>query len=193
LKAIIDAIIDLSAIDAGAMELKLATLDVASVLQTVAEKLSPTMIRRDQTLSIELAEDSLAFVGDTARVEQIISNLLSNAIGFSTRGSQIRMGARRSGANVQIWIADSGRGIDPEFQKKAFERFQSKPLPGSHRGPGLGLAIVKSFTELHGGNVSLISKLDRGTTVVCSFPVDGPARPNPSNTPVERLSPQRVA
>jgi signal transduction histidine kinase len=151
------------------------------------------MIRRDQTLSIELAEDSLAFVGDTMRVEQIISNLLSNAIGFSARGSQIRMGARRSGTNVQIWIADSGRGIDPEFQKKAFERFQSKPLPGSHRGPGLGLAIVKSFTELHGGNVSLISKLDRGTTVVCSFPVDGPARQNPKSDPAERISPQRVA
>ena len=106
------------------------------------------------------------------RVEQIVSNLLSNAIGFSARGSQVRMGAKRSGTNIQIWIADSGRGIDPEFQKKAFERFQSKPLPGSHRGPGLGLSIVKSFTELHGGNVSLISKLDRGTTVVCSFPVD---------------------
>ena len=193
LKSIIDAIIDLSAIDAGAMELKLAKLDVAATLQTVAEKLSPSMIRRDLTLSIELAEDLLAFVGDAARVEQIISNLLSNAIGFSARGSQIRMGARRSGANVQIWIADSGRGIDPEFQKKAFERFQSKPLPGSHRGPGLGLAIVKSFTELHGGNVSLISKLDRGTTVVCSFPVDGPARPNLKSTPAERISPQRVA
>lgn len=193
LKAIIDAIIDLSAIDAGAMELKLARLDVAEVLQAVAEKLSPTMTRRDQTLSIELAEDSLAFVGDAMRVEQIVSNLLSNAIGFSARGSQVRMGARRSGTNIQIWIADSGRGIDPEFQKKAFERFQSKPLPGSHRGPGLGLSIVKSFTELHGGNVSLISKLDRGTTVVCSFPVDGPAKQNPRNDQAEPISPQRVA
>jgi len=193
LKAIIDAIIDLSAIDAGAMELKLTRLDVAAILQTVAEKLSPAMTRRDQTLSIELAEDSLAFVGDAMRVEQVISNLLSNAIGFSTRGSQVRMGARRSGTNIQIWIADSGRGIDPEFQKKAFERFQSKPLPGSHRGPGLGLSIVKSFTELHGGNVSLISKLDRGTTVVCSFPVDGPAKQNPRNDQAERISPQRVA
>ena len=193
LKAIIDAIIDLSAIDAGAMELKLARLDVAEVLQTVAEKLSPAMTRRDQTLSIELAEDSLAFVGDAMRVEQVVSNLLSNAIGFSARGSQVRMGARRSGTNIQIWIADSGRGIDPEFQKKAFERFQSKPLPGSHRGPGLGLSIVKSFTELHGGNVSLISKLDRGTTVVCSFPVDGPAKQSPRNDQAERISPQRVA
>ena len=193
LKAIIDAIIDLSAIDAGAMELRLSKLDVGTILQSVAEKLSPSMVRRDQTLSIELAEDSLSFVGDDMRVEQIVANLLSNAIGFSARNSQIRMGARRTGTNIQIWIADSGRGIDPEFQKKAFERFQSKPQPGSHRGPGLGLAIVKSFTELHGGNVSLISKLDRGTTVVCSFPIDGPARQNSKTNPVESLSPRRVA
>jgi signal transduction histidine kinase len=103
------------------------------------------------------------------------------------------MGARRLGSNVQIWIADTGRGIDPEFQKKAFERFQSKPLPGSHRGPGLGLAIVKSFTELHGGKVSLISKLDRGTTVVCTFPIDGPVKQDHKNTHVEYISPQRVA
>jgi signal transduction histidine kinase len=173
--------------------LKLTKIDVSTTLQSVAEKLSPAMTRRDQTLSIEFAEDSLSFVGDTMRVEQIISNLLSNAIGFSARSSQIRMGARRQGPNVQVWIADSGRGIDPEFQKKAFERFQSKPLPGSHRGPGLGLAIVKSFTELHGGNVSLVSKLDRGTTVVCSFPIDGPAKQNLKNRQVERISPQRVA
>ena len=193
LKAIIDAIIDLSAIDAGAMELKLSKIDVSATLQSVGEKLSAAITRRDQTLNIELAEDSISFVGDTLRVEQIISNLLSNAIGFSARSSQIRMGARRLGSNVQIWIADTGRGIDPEFQKKAFERFQSKPLPGSHRGPGLGLAIVKSFTELHGGKVSLISKLDRGTTVVCSFPIDGPVKQDHKSTHAEYISPQRVA
>jgi signal transduction histidine kinase len=193
LKAIIDAIIDLSAIDAGAMELKLTKIDVSATLQSVGEKLSAAIARRDQTLNIELAEDSISFIGDTMRVEQIISNLLSNAIGFSARSSQIRMGARRLGSNVQIWIADTGRGIDPEFQKKAFERFQSKPLPGSHRGPGLGLAIVKSFTELHGGKVTLISKLDRGTTVVCTFPIDGPARQDHKSNQVERINTQRVA
>jgi signal transduction histidine kinase len=85
------------------------------------------------------------------------------------------MGARRKGSIVQIWVADEGRGIEPEFQHKAFERFQSKPVPAGHRGPGLGLAIVKSFTELHGGKVSLASQVNKGTTVVCSFPISGPA------------------
>jgi signal transduction histidine kinase len=176
LKSIIDAIIDLSAVDAGAMELKLVEIDVPASLQVVAEKLMPSMERRDQTLSIELAEESLSFIGDAPRVEQIIFNLLSNAVGFSVKGAKIRMGARRMGLNIQIWVADTGRGIDPDFQQKVFDRFQSKPLPGSHRGPGLGLSIVKSFTELHGGNVSLVSRLNHGTTVVCSFPIEGPVK-----------------
>jgi signal transduction histidine kinase len=176
LKAIIDAIIDLSAVDAGAMELKLVEIDVAASLEAVAEKLMPTMERRDQTLSIELAEEALTFTGDALRVEQIIFNLLSNAVGFSVKGAKIRMGARRLGTTIQIWVADTGRGIDPDFQQKVFDRFQSKPLPGSHRGPGLGLSIVKSFTELHGGKVSLVSRLNHGTTVVCTFPIEGPSK-----------------
>ncbi len=193
LKAIIDAIIDLSAIDAGAMELKLGDVDVSATLEAVAERLSPTIAARNQTLSIELAGEALSLVGDHQRIEQIITNLLSNAIGFSARGGQIRMGARRLGSNIQIWVADTGRGIDPEFQKKVFERFQSKALPGSHRGPGLGLAIVKSFSELHGGKVSLVSKLDHGTTVVCTLPIAGPVRLDRRDSMFNLNSPQRVA
>jgi signal transduction histidine kinase len=120
------------------------------------------------------------------RVEQIIFNLLSNAIGFSVKGAKIRMGARRQGANIQIWVADTGRGIDPDFQQRVFDRFQSKPQPGSHRGPGLGLSIVKSFTELHGGKVSLVSRLNHGTTVVCTFPIEGPVKHDPPGKPVPR-------
>jgi signal transduction histidine kinase len=190
LKSIIDAIIDLSAIDAGAMELKLEKIEVAATLEFVAEKLTSAMARRDQTLNIELAEDSLAFVGDPLRVEQIIANLLSNAIGFSGKGAQVRMGARRHGPDIQIWVADTGRGIDPDYQKKVFDRFQSKPLPGSHRGPGLGLSIVKSFTELHGGKVSLVSRLNQGTTVVCAFPIEGPVKQDLKN---KNPKTQRVA
>ena len=61
--------------------------------------------------------------------------------------------------------------MDEDFQREAFERFQSRPVAGGHRGAGLGLAIVKSFIELHGGQVSLLSKLERGTTVICRVPM----------------------
>ncbi len=72
--------------------------------------------------------------------------------------------------------------MDDEFQKKAFERFNAKPLAGGHRGPGLGLALVKSFVELHGGSVRLMSKLQQGTTVICRLPDSGPREvATPSN------------
>ncbi len=191
LKTIIDAIIDLTAIDAGAMELRLERIDVTSMLEAVADKLSPAIDHRDLTLNVEVGADVTSFIGDPTRVEQIMSNLLSNAIGFSETGSTIRMGAKRTGGTIQFWVSDSGRGIEPEFQKQAFERFQSRPIPGGHRGPGLGLSIVKSFVELHDGQVSLLSKVNQGTTVLCTFPVDGPSggqRSLTANTEARRLA-----
>lgn len=174
LKTIIDAIIDLTAIDAGALELKLERVEVPALLEAVAEKLSGLIDERDLTLNIEVGADVDTLVADPKRVEQILTNLLSNAIGFSDRGATVRMGAKQGRGQLQLWVSDQGRGIDPEFQKQAFDRFQSRPVPGGHRGPGLGLAIVKSFVELHEGQVSLLSKINQGTTVLCTFPLDGP-------------------
>jgi signal transduction histidine kinase len=174
LTGIIDAIIDLSAIDAGAMELRLSQVDIADLLETAASRILPALERRDLSITIDVASDVTSITADRSRLLQILNHLLSNAIGFSSGGKAIHMGARRKGQNVQVWIADEGRGIEPEFQGRAFDRFQSKPVPAGHRGPGLGLAIVKSFTELHGGKVSLASQVNKGTTVVCSFPMHGP-------------------
>ena len=174
LLVIIDAILDLTTIDAGAMELKLAEIDVVGIMQESGEALGQWITKRDLTLNIEVAEDASRFVGDPKRVLQILHNLLANAIGFSSEGGIIRMGAARDGDDIQLWVADTGRGIDPEFQKRVFDRFQSKPMPGGHRGPGLGLAIVKSFVELHGGRVTLRSQVNKGTTVICRFPMRGP-------------------
>lgn len=192
LKTIIDAIIDLTAIDAGAMELRLDTVDVTGVLETVAEKLAPAIEHRDLTLSVEVSADAASFIADPVRVEQVLSNLLSNAVGFSQPGSTVRMGALKVGRTIQFFVSDTGRGIEPEFQKQAFERFQSRPVPGSHRGPGLGLAIVKSFVELHDGQVSLLSKVNHGTTVLCTFPIDGPPGA-PPHRPGEAGEPRRMA
>ena len=176
LKSIIDAFIDLSAIDAGQMELNLAKIDIAELLTATAKKFTTVLNKRKLKMNIEMASDVTSIIGDRDRLEQVLIHLLSNAAGFSSTGGTILMGARRKGDQIQLWVADRGHGIEPEFQQKVFERFQSKPMPGSHRGPGLGLALVKSFTELHGGKVSLISKLQQGTTVVCMLPISGPRR-----------------
>jgi signal transduction histidine kinase len=172
---IIDAILDLTTIDAGAMELKLKPLPVAETMELAARSMADAIGKRNLTMRIEIADNVSEFIGDEKRVRQILSNLLSNAIGFSTPGGEVLMGARRDGDTVMLWVSDTGKGIEPEFQKQVFERFQSRPTGGGHRGPGLGLAIVKSFVELHGGQVSLLSKVNKGTTVICRFPIDGPA------------------
>jgi signal transduction histidine kinase len=174
LLTIIDAILDLTTIDAGAMELRLTDIDVVEIMEQTAKAAGGSLSKRDVTLSIEVAEDAASFTGDPKRVRQILQNLLANAIGFSAEGGTIRMGSRRDGEQILLWVSDTGRGIDPEFQAHAFDRFQSRPMPGGHRGPGLGLAIVKSFVELHGGQVSLLSRVNKGTTIICRFPVGGP-------------------
>lgn len=174
LLVIIDAILDLTTIDAGAMELKLTEIDVIDIMRESGEALGHWITKRDLTLNIEVADDAQRFVGDHKRVSQILHNLLANAIGFSSEGGIIRMGAAHDDNDILLWVADTGRGIEPEFQKRVFDRFQSKPMPGGHRGPGLGLAIVKSFVELHGGRVTLRSQVNKGTTVICRFPMRGP-------------------
>ena len=174
LLAIINAILDLTNIDAGALELSLAPVDVTAVMQAAADGVGLWISKRDMTLSIEVAEGITNFMGDFERVKQVLHNLLTNAIGFSATGGAVRMGASRDGHDILLWVADAGRGIDPEFQKRAFDRFQAKPVPGGHRGPGLGLTIVKSFVELHHGQVSLLSRLEKGTTVICRLPMAGP-------------------
>jgi signal transduction histidine kinase len=174
LLSIIDAILDLTTIDAGAMELQLEEIDVAALLEETANAVAARIEARDLTLEIELAGDAESFVGDRRRVRQVLANLLANAIGFSDAGAAVRVGARRDGDMLALWVSDTGRGIDPEFQKRAFDRFQARAIIGGHRGPGLGLSIVKSFVELHEGEVTLISRVNRGTTVVCRFPAEGP-------------------
>jgi signal transduction histidine kinase len=173
LLSIIDAILDLTTVDAGAMQLNYEEIDTGEMLKSAAEKLSDRLARHDLSVTIEVAENAAKFSADRKRVSQILNNLLTNAIGFSQKGGSIRAGAHRDGDDLLLWVSDTGSGIDPDFQDKVFERFQSRPAPGSHRGAGLGLAIVKSFVELHHGKVSLHSRLGKGTTVVCRLPADG--------------------
>ena len=185
LLTVIDAILDLTTIDAGAMELRLEDIRVETLLSEVAEDFAKRIDDRDLTLNIEITEDAGALRADRRRLHQTLSHLLSNAIGFSPKGSTIRMGGRRDGEDVLLWVADNGRGMDPEFQKRAFERFNSRPVAGGHRGPGLGLALVKSFVELHGGSVRLMSRLSEGTTVICRLPSAGPREAVPPPAQVQ--------
>jgi signal transduction histidine kinase len=175
LLSIIDAILDLTTIDAGAMELRFERVDISEVLTEAARQMQPRIEKRRITLLVEIPQEPETMVVDRRRIVQVLHNLLSNAIGFSEDLSTVRLGAQVEGDYVNLWVADQGKGMDQEFQKVAFDRFRARPGISGHRGPGLGLSLVKSFVELHEGAVTLRSRLGHGTTVVCRLPRNGPS------------------
>ena len=175
LLASIDDILDLATIDAGVMELDLSDVDVAETLKAAAQLVSDRVRARGLILEITIPEDVSTFKADERRIKQILYNLLSNAVGFSARGSAIGMGARLDRDLVCFWVSDNGPGIEPEHQSAVFDRFETRTGGSEHRGAGLGLSVVKSFVELHEGAVSLISEPAEGTMIECRFPLSGPS------------------
>jgi signal transduction histidine kinase len=170
LLAIVTDILDLATIDKGAIDLELGTVDIRETMAAAAEGVQDRLSEAGIRLEITSAPDIGSFVGDRKRVRQVLFNLLSNAIGFSTDGQTVRLKAERAEEDVVFTVSDEGRGIPQELKDKVFDRFESHTAGARHRGLGLGLSIVRSFVELHGGSVWLDSSPGRGTTVVCIFP-----------------------
>jgi signal transduction histidine kinase len=182
LLAIINDILDLATIDAGAFELKLAPVPVDKVVQSAALGVRERIARARLSLDVAIAPDVTELVADEDRVKQVLYNLLSNAIGFSEPGDRVRLACERVGAMIEFSVEDEGPGIPEEQQKRVFERFESRARGSKHRGAGLGLALVKSLVELHGGEVSLRSEPGRGTRVSVRFPES----PRSGGDPIEQ-------
>lgn len=171
LLAIINDILDLASIDAGALELRLEEVDVVEAMKASAEGVQDRLRESNIDLRIVATDDVGNLRADGRRVRQVLFNLLSNAIGFSDAGQTVTLAAMRRGDEIVFKVSDRGRGIAPEALEKVFDRFESHSGGSRHRGPGLGLSIVRALVELHGGRVTIDSALGEGTTVTCIFPV----------------------
>jgi len=176
LLAIINDILDLATIDAGAMQLNLGPVDIRRIMDEAAEGIRDRLVNNGIRLDIRAASDIGSFIADERRVRQILYNLLSNAIGFSPPGATVRLTAERTTAAIIFSVTDQGPGIPAEKKDRIFKSFESDPLGSRHRGAGLGLSIVRSFVELHGGTVNVDSAVGRGTTVTCTFPLEQTSR-----------------
>jgi signal transduction histidine kinase len=172
LLAIINDILDLATIDAGAMKLNLGMVDIRRTMHAAAEGIRDRLIKDDITLDIRAAADIGSFTADDRRIRQVLFNLLANAVGFSPPGSTITLSAERRHDALAFIVTDNGPGIPPEVQDRVFEWFESHSQGSRHRGAGLGLSIVRSLVELHGGTVTLESMVGHGTTVICEFPIE---------------------
>ncbi|HTV32986.1 MAG TPA: PAS-domain containing protein [Methylocella sp.] len=173
LLAIINDILDLASIDADAMELALSEVDIAQTIRAAAEGVQDRLAESALTLRVQAMDAIGSFVADEKRIRQILFNLLSNAIGFSSPGQTIELAAERQGDEILFTVTDQGSGIPPEVREHVFDRFKTYTAGSRHRGTGLGLSIVQSFVELHGGRIKIDSVLGKGTRAACFFPANG--------------------
>jgi signal transduction histidine kinase len=177
LLAIINNILDLATIDAGAMTLNLTDVDIRKCMEAAAEGVLDRLAKNRLRLEIETAPGIGSFSADERRLRQVLFNLLSNAVGFSPEGAAVTLSAERQSDGVVFTVIDRGPGIPPEARDKVFDWFETDPQGSEHRGTGLGLSLVRSFVELHGGTIDIDSVVGAGTTVTCVFPLTHAADP----------------
>ncbi|WP_236519728.1 PAS domain S-box protein [Sandaracinus amylolyticus] len=148
-------LLDMSRIIAGKLVLDVHPLDPSAVVAAALESLRVAAGAKDITLRTVLDSPVPRVRGDAARLQQVIWNLLSNAIKFTPRGGRVEVSISARDREVEIAVADSGQGIDPEFLPHVFERFRQadQTTTRRHGGLGLGLAIVQQIVQMHGGTV----------------------------------------
>lgn len=152
---LIDDLLDVSRITSGKLRLEVELLDLSAAVETAIQAVRAAA--EAKTVRVErLGEMIPAMVlADGARMQQVLWNLLSNAVKFTPKGGVVQVETKRDGGQIRVVIADTGRGIEPEFLPYIFDRF-SQGESGSSRaagGLGLGLSIVKHLVEMHGGSV----------------------------------------
>lgn len=172
LKTIINDILDLATIDAGALELSLGPVLASEVIDAAVVGVRERLKHGDLELEVSISDDVNNFPADGQRMTQVLFNLLSNAIGFSEPGSCITLDCHPEEDMIAFSVEDKGIGIPEDYQERTFDRFESRAHGSRHRGAGLGLTIVKNLVELHGGSVSLNSAPGVGTIVKVLLPLE---------------------
>jgi len=173
---IIDDILDVSRIITGNLYLELHPIELASVLDAAVNVVRPTAEAKGIQIEFDFAREPTVVSGDANRLQQVFWNLLSNAVKFTAPGGKVRLSLRQLDSEVEIEIADTGQGIDPEFLHFVFDRFRQADSTSTrqHGGLGLGLAIARHLVEIHGGHISAASDGDgKGATFRLRLPLIG--------------------
>jgi two-component system phosphate regulon sensor histidine kinase PhoR len=186
LAQMVTELLDLARAEAGRLELRLSPCRADELVRDAAARAMATASRADLQLEVVFPHplikplpegegglrDDLWVCADSRRMGQVLSNLLGNAIKFTPAGGRIETGARRSGERVELWVSDTGVGIEPEHLTRVFERFyKTDPSRAAGTGTGLGLAIAKHLVLAHAGQIWASSAGNgRGTTFHVTLP-----------------------
>jgi signal transduction histidine kinase/ActR/RegA family two-component response regulator len=170
---LIDDLLDVSRITAGKMKLECEPVEVGPVVRAAVATVRSAAGAKNIPLEEEIAP-GVCVNGDERRLQQIVWNLIANAVKFTPEGGKVAVALRQEGREAVIEVRDTGQGIEPEFMPHIFERFRQADSSTTrpHAGLGLGLAIVRHLVELHGGTISAESKgSGRGSTFRVRIPL----------------------
>lgn len=174
---LISDLLDISRIVSGKLRLDLQSVDLASVIRAAVETVHHAADQKGVKIECQLDPSIGPMAGDPARLQQVVWNLLSNALKFTPKGGRVRIVLRRKGSQVEVIVQDNGAGIQPDFLPYVFDRFQQADASRTRRfgGLGLGLSIVRSLAELHGGTVKAASGGEgHGATFTIALPMAAP-------------------
>ncbi|MGZ5967635.1 MAG: hybrid sensor histidine kinase/response regulator [Polyangiales bacterium] len=193
---LVEDLLDVSRIINGKLQLQVENVDVVAVLEAALESVRPAA--QAKSLEIELASPEAARVsGDATRLQQIMWNLLANAVKFTPAGGRISVTIRAEEDPVEVTVTDNGQGIASDFLPYVFDRFRQAEGSAArrHGGLGLGLAIVRHLVELHGGTIEVASEgIRKGATFTLRLPaarIPTPVSPHPAvSSPSQQVLPR---
>jgi signal transduction histidine kinase len=184
-KRLIDDMLDVSGIVLGKFRVDLKPTDLSKIVEAAVTIARPDAAERGVRLTseIEPVEDLVA--ADASRLQQVIGNILSNAIKFTPPGKQVDLQLHRVDGKVRIRVRDEGEGIDPSFLPHVFERLRQGDAATKRTGLGLGLAIARHIVDLHRGDITAESDgIGKGATFTVTLPVVAqPAVAQPAQQP----------
>jgi PAS domain S-box-containing protein len=171
---IIEDLLDTARIISGKLRIEVQPLNLAPVIKTAVDIMRPAAEAKGIEISVSLYSEADIITGDSERLQQVVWNLVSNAIKFTPRGGRVEVLLQRVDPYIQIAVKDSGQGIKPEMIPYVFDRFYQVDNSSTrrHSGLGLGLSLVRHLVELHGGTISADSLGEnRGTTFTVNLPL----------------------
>ena len=169
---LIEDLLDVSRMIKGRVSLTVAPVDLRSIVDAAVETLRPAAAAKEIAVDVEGADDVLPVIGDEHRLQQVLWNLLANALKYTARGGRVQVRASIDDGRAIVTVTDNGEGIDPEFLPHIFEPFRQGAAETMRSGLGLGLAIVQRLVDLHGGSITAESDgLGKGARFTLSLPM----------------------
>ena len=172
LSTYVETLLDLTRIESSKVHLNKSSKDINSVINEVVK--AKSLLAREKQIEIQTKLEPLfSFKFDVKLIQQVIANLVENAIKYSPEGSLVTLTSKEDGSWVRVSVIDEGYGISVEDQDKLFTKFfrGSDPKTQTEKGTGLGLYLVKYFVELHEGFVNLNSQVEKGSVFTISLPI----------------------